>query len=145
MTITLLLLMACGPAEPPPAPDIDGATASVIASLGEAARLDLASQEEDARTSWRRAHVEFDTVVEPALRTRLPANDVTTLELRFGLFRDAIEAPRGSSRQELRSLTDALQAAKVRYDELDPNRDPNEPDTEAPSAGAVTVRRPPPE
>lgn len=125
MTLAILWLLACQPQTPPDPPDYDRAMASVLASLDEAARLDVASQDEDARTSWRRAYTEFNDILEPGLREHIPNNDVVLIEMRFGLFRAALERTRGSSRQELRSLKQALEAAAPALDE------PEEPDSDS--------------
>lgn len=133
MTLAILWLLACQPQTPPDPPDYDRAMASVLASLDEAARLDVASQFEDARTSWRRAHTEFDETLEPALRERIPSNDVCLIEVRFGLFRAALEETRGSSRQELRMLKRALEeAAPALAEPVEP-----EPDSDSDSATAA--------
>ena len=118
----LLLLLACQP-EPEPEPNFAEAFASIDASLNEAGRLHVASQTEDARASWRRAHTEFEDVVEPHLRSSMPANDVAELELRFGLFRSALESRQGSARASLRQLKVALddaEATLVSPEEIEP-------------------------
>ncbi|MFT6163190.1 MAG: hypothetical protein ACJA00_005794, partial [Myxococcota bacterium] len=90
----------------------------------EAARLDVASQDEDARTSWRRAHAEFSEVLEPGFREHISSTKVALIEVRFGLFRAALERTRGSSRQELRLLKHALEEAGPALDEpVDPDSD----------------------
>ncbi len=128
MTLAILWLLACQPSLPPDPPNYDRAMASVLASLDEAARLDVASQDEDARTSWRRAHTEFSDILEPGLRECIPSNEVVLIEMRFGLFRAALERTRGSSRQELLSLKEALEAAAPALDE------PVEPDSDSATA-----------
>jgi len=131
------LFIACAP-EPEPEPDLDAAFASIEASLDEAGRLDVASQDEDARASWRRAHSEFEDVVEPRLRAVMPANDVAELELRFGLFRSALEARRGSSRLALRRLSQGLEQA---HEALTPPPPEDVPASE-PSSEPAAVRSP---
>ncbi|MFT6145580.1 MAG: hypothetical protein ACJAZO_001823 [Myxococcota bacterium] len=124
MTLAILLLLACQPQTPPVPPNYDRAMASVLASLDEAARLDVASQDEDARTSWRRAHAEFSEVLEPGFREHISSTKVALIEVRFGLFRAALERTRGSSRQELRLLKHALEEAGPALDEpVDPDSD----------------------
>ena len=131
MTLAILWLLACQPQTPPTPPNYDRAMDSVLASLDEAARLDVASQDEDARTSWRRAHTEFSEILEPGLRERIPSNDVALIEIHFGLFRAALDRSRGSSRSELRQLKASLQDAAPALDE------PIEPDTELDSDSAT--------
>lgn len=134
MTLAILWLLACQPQQPPEPPNYERAMASVLASLDEAARLDVASQDEDARTSWRRAHTEFNDVLEPGLRERIPANDVALIEVHFGLFRAALERTRGSARQELRHLKSALEEVASALEEpIEPDR--NSTDLDSGSAG----------
>lgn len=99
--------------EPPPPGDPLVALSRVTATIEEARRLDGTGQKEDAREGWRRALMEFERDVEPALRARLPAVEVAAVEMRFGALRAAIERREGSSRDEARDLIAELARARA--------------------------------
>jgi hypothetical protein len=126
-TALLASVVGCGPAEPIGAPDPVTALERVRATIHEAGRNDLSGNNEPARVAWRRAHDEWEAVVEPELRRRVSPSEVAEIELRFGLFRAAIERTGSTGRVEAIALEEALES-------LVPTLTPPTPESEGPAA-----------
>ena len=95
--VGILLGIACQSwqAEPPPPPPFE--TVATIAASLRAASEHAAEAPEKADAAWTEAHHQFETIVEPALRARHPADVVAAVEYRFSWFRQVWSQPEAAS------------------------------------------------
>ncbi|MBW2257972.1 MAG: hypothetical protein JRI25_25685 [Deltaproteobacteria bacterium] len=91
-----------------PLPDPDSVRERIVATLDEAQRLDRDGRDTEARAAWRRAHVTFETALEPQLREVLPDREVAITEYQFARIRSEIDQARGRPAPVARKLGERL-------------------------------------